>query len=155
MAPPSHDFAASFKITLPPRMVSNFRFPIDNPDTLEDLEYAVKNDSRSKAKYIKFLRRIKPTTTPLSRRDVFRKIFSDTAIFPHFCFSVPKIDNDGNHRRALKCFQIFEPCMLEAWSEHSDISKHTLAETLKRLIKRINCRNYVRLGRIDKSKKKH
>ncbi|KAL1402694.1 hypothetical protein pipiens_005954 [Culex pipiens pipiens] len=131
-------------------LITNFKFPISDPDTLEDLEYAVRHDPKTRKKYINFLRRIKAPDEHLSGGDVFRRICADSAIFLHFCFSTTKFDAAGRKRKALKDFAIFGVCMLEAWPDHVDIGAHSLGTTMKQLIKRMNVRNYVRLGRSQK-----
>ncbi|XP_058451423.1 uncharacterized protein LOC131430433 [Malaya genurostris] len=129
----------------------NFIFPITDPDTLEDLEYAVRHDQKTRIKYINFLRRIKSRDEQLSGGNVFKRLCSDTAIFAHFCFSTPKFTGDGRRRRALKDFVIFGVCMLQAWSDHKDIDQRSLSSIMKRVFKRISVRNYVRLGRNQKT----
>ncbi|XP_055617527.1 uncharacterized protein LOC129762928 isoform X2 [Toxorhynchites rutilus septentrionalis] len=124
---------------------TNYTFPITDPDTLEDLEHAVRNDFKTRQRYIDFLKRIKTRDEELSSAEVFRRICSDSAIFTHFSFTTATLCVDGRKREALRDFIIFGVCMFDAWSDHNDIAVKSLTLTMKRLIKRINVRNYARL----------
>ncbi|XP_055620527.1 uncharacterized protein LOC129764911 [Toxorhynchites rutilus septentrionalis] len=73
------------------------------------LEQSVRDDFKTRTKYLKFLRRIKSPKEDIE--DAFDKICTDDAIFRRFSWSPPKASDPAQQRECVQEYSIFTDCM--------------------------------------------
>ncbi|XP_055595881.1 uncharacterized protein LOC129746293 [Uranotaenia lowii] len=115
--------------------VEGFDFPLNDERDIERLEQSVRNDRLLKQKYIDYLATKKPPAVDLV--DGFSLFFTDASMVN---YNWNGISSHRFPKKAMKNYQIFTFCMLEAWP---GLNSERLASKMKRAIEKINNRRNV------------
>ncbi|XP_058451456.1 uncharacterized protein LOC131430457 [Malaya genurostris] len=121
--------------------VMGFDFPLATEDDIERLELAVKQSSIMRSQYVQYLNLTK--SIHLTVVQSFSMFFSDFAMTNYSYYGVERAEYPKTPKKAMKKYDVFSICMLDAWRSHG-INAVVLMEQLKKAIYHISRRRYTR-----------
>ncbi|XP_039436677.1 uncharacterized protein LOC120418374 isoform X2 [Culex pipiens pallens] len=121
--------------------VLGFVFPLATEDEIERLEISVKQSGIIRGQYVQYLNVTKPIH--LSVVQSFSMFFSDYSMTNYSYYGVERAEYPKTPKKAMKKYEVFSSCMLEAWRSHG-INGVILMEQLKKAIYHISRRRYTR-----------
>ncbi|KAL9693049.1 hypothetical protein quinque_012334 [Culex quinquefasciatus] len=111
--------------------VLGFVFPLATEDEIERLEISVKQSGIIRGQYVQYLNVTKPIH--LSVVQSFSMFFSDYSMTNYSYYGVERAEYPKTPKKAMKKYEVFSSCMLEAWRSHG-INGVILMEQLKKAI---------------------
>ncbi|XP_053697370.1 uncharacterized protein LOC128744397 isoform X1 [Sabethes cyaneus] len=121
--------------------VLGFDFPLGTEDEIERLELGIKQSAIIRDQYVQYLNLTKPVH--LNVVQSFSMFFSDHAMTNYSYYGVERAEYPKTPKKAMKKYDMFSVCMMEAWRSHG-INTVSLMEQLKKAVYHISRRRYTR-----------
>ncbi|XP_062703366.1 uncharacterized protein LOC115264256 [Aedes albopictus] len=121
--------------------IPDFRFPIESDNDIERLEETVRSCTLTRRRYIDCLRQIKDSSENASIESIFKMFFYDESLtkYNYNGFS----NSCRAKKRAMKNYDIFTNCFLEAWMDYG-VTKDEVRLMLCKVIRNVHGRNRFR-----------
>nr|XP_029723683.1 uncharacterized protein LOC109403883 [Aedes albopictus]XP_029723684.1 uncharacterized protein LOC109403883 [Aedes albopictus]XP_029723685.1 uncharacterized protein LOC109403883 [Aedes albopictus] len=121
--------------------VLGFTFPLAVENDIDRLEVAVRQSNLIRGQYVQYLNATKPVQMSIVQS--FNKFFSDYSMTNFSYYGVERAEYPKTPKKAMKKYNVFTTCMLDAWQSHG-ITSIILVEQLKKAIYHISRRRYTR-----------
>ncbi|XP_062703337.1 uncharacterized protein LOC109404086 isoform X1 [Aedes albopictus] len=131
--PPSRKHSKSVR-------VAGFEFPLSCEEDVDRLELMVKRNPIIRNQYIKYLAANKLPNMEIAH--ILYRFFNDEALSNFNWTGQERYDSSASgKKKSMQKFDIFNSCMLEAWSSHG-VTQDALAGSLKKAVQLVARRRY-------------
>nr|XP_029723692.1 modifier of mdg4-like isoform X4 [Aedes albopictus] len=120
--------------------IPGFRFPIESDNDIERLEETVRSCALTRRRYINRLRQIKDSSENASIESIFKLFFYDESLTE---YNYSGFSSRRGNKRAMKNYDIFTSCFLEAWMDHG-VTEDEVRQMLCKVIRNVHGRERFR-----------